>query len=173
MKILTQLDDDIYTIISCMMVSKTFLDSMSIHNDPEKDWERRCRKMGAMKRSPGCKTWKETYLQIARRRCARCFRTTTAKLGLLLVTGPTFIVVCELCQLRPGRYQVITSTSAVRQWPILDGYLGNLLHKWRKVDDEYWVRDHLRSSVLKLVRRLNRQQQQQQNAQSQPQSPAQ
>jgi hypothetical protein len=156
MKILTQLDGDIYTIVSCLLVSKTFLSSMSIHRDPEKDWERRCRRMGALKRSPGCKSWRETYFQIARRRCARCFTATTAKLGLLLETGPSFIVVCEACQFRPGRYQIISSSNAESTWPVTRGHVQQLKSKWRKVDNRYWVVDYLRSSVLKLSRRLER-----------------
>lgn len=156
MKIATQLDNDIFTIVSCTLVSKNFLSSLSLNHDPEKDWERRCRRMGAMKRSPGCKTWKETYFQIARRRCARCFCTTTAKLGLLLEAGPRFIVVCEACQLCAGRYQVITSTNAEHHFNIPEERLERLKFKWRKVDDSYWVKDHLRSTVVKLSRRLQR-----------------
>lgn len=54
--ILSHFDDDPYIILSLTLVSKTFLSSLGTHSDPDKDWERRCRLMGAKKKSPGYKT---------------------------------------------------------------------------------------------------------------------
>lgn len=154
MKILSEIDDDPCTLIKCLLVSKTFLDSIAYSSDPEKDWERRCKRMLTIRRYPDCETWKETYLQMVRRRCARCFKGTSARLGRLFESGPRCIVVCEACQLQPGPYQVITLENAVWQWPTIKDYLGNLRLKFRKVDDQYWVQDCLVSTVTQLANQL-------------------
>jgi hypothetical protein len=72
--VLSHFDDDPYIILCLTLVSKTFLSSLGTHSDPDKDWERRCRLMGAKKKSPGSKTWRETYLRIVTKKCGICHK---------------------------------------------------------------------------------------------------
>lgn len=65
--ILGHLEYDPYTVLCLNLVSKTFLSNLGTHSDPDKDWERRCRILGGLRKSPGYKTWKETYLQIVKK----------------------------------------------------------------------------------------------------------
>lgn len=141
------LDGDIYTVIKLTIVSKSFLSSFSPHFDPDMEWELRCKYMRSHKKSPGCKTWRETYFSIIRRRCAVCFTHTTAALGCLLPVGPQFLVVCGHCQRLPGPYEVVSSSEATRNWFIPRGALSLIPHKYRKVSYVFSVKDYLKSTI--------------------------
>lgn len=139
-----------------MQVNKHWYSTLTLGERADADWKRRCLKMGAKHKSPKCKTWQETYMKIIKKKCAMCFTNTTAKLGQLLEKGPSWIVVCEDCQFEDGPYRVVTRQRAIQHYGVPDNLLRRLKSKWRKVNEEYWVRDYLASTVVKLSRKLKR-----------------
>lgn len=156
--ILGYLEYDPYTILSLTLVSKHFLSNLGINsNEPEKDWERRCKLLegGRNKKSPGYKTWRETYIQIIKKKCAICHKNTKAKLGKLYdnnINGPKIIVVCEPCQqIQDTPYSVISTKAidiVIKEYPI--PWLKGITFKMRKINDQFWLKEHLFNTVVKI-----------------------
>lgn len=139
-----------------MQVNKHFHSTLTLGTFADQDFKRRCLAMGSKHRSPGCKTWQETYFKIIRRKCAVCSVNTTAKLGLLLEEGPRWLVVCEYCQTTPMTpYRVVTRDTAIKKYGVPKEVLRTLNSKYRKIDDTYWVTDYLLSTIIRESKRLH------------------
>lgn len=149
-EIIDYFDTDPFTLLSLMQVNKHWHATLTVGEKADEAWKRRCLKMGAKQKSPKCKTWQETCMKLIRKKCAMCFKTTSAKLGLLLEKGPRWIVVCEPCQLKPGPYQVITGRQAMDYLNMEKATLKILPGKMRCITENHWARDYLLRSVLRL-----------------------
>ena len=98
--ILPYLDTSPYSILALQLVSKSWYLTLTTGKNTDAEWERRCRAMGAHRRCPGCKTWKESWTYLMGKRCIVCSRSSYEKLHDLLPDGmaPKWVKVCEPCQ---------------------------------------------------------------------------
>lgn len=109
--IITSLDDDPYTLLNLPFVSKKWHNLLTTGKRATEEWERRCRKLGAKRKSPLAtrSTWYSTFVELASRRCAYCLAHTSCNVGHLLVYGFKYVALCEECQVKnqPGPFQMI------------------------------------------------------------------
>lgn len=112
---LTFLDYDPDTILCLSLVSRSWYKALNQGRSTEIDWQRRCNTMGILRRSPRCKTWRETFIRQLQKRCLICFQVSKTAYGHLLEGRPDWLKVCETCQMRPGPFQTIPHREAERR----------------------------------------------------------
>lgn len=156
--------NDSRTILSLLLTSKTMYETLTKGPAIEKQWHRRCSKFGAQKKSPGCKTWRETWVSLLRKRCMSCGRPTTAKFGPLCAAVPHWssavphwTVVCYPCTDREGFYETWTAGDAYAQGAKEED-LARLPFNWRTDDSGHsryrrksWYKVYWARGVLKAI----------------------
>ena len=115
--------------ISLALSSKFFYKSL-FRSDTA--WGKLCKSFGRLKRSPNTKTWRMSYWKMMHTKCLWCGDKTTAKIGVIIQSAPNWLVMCVVCQDRPGPYQVIGYKEAIVKG-IPKPHLRKLPHKLSRV----------------------------------------
>lgn len=102
------------------MVSRSWYKALNQDSSTEVDWQRRCTALGAKRRSPHCKRWRETFIRQIMKRCLSCLKISDASFGQLLTGQPDWLTVCSDCQKIPGPWQTIPEKEAQRRNPRID-----------------------------------------------------
>lgn len=114
---LSYLDRDLYSVYALSMVSRSWYKTLNQDSSTDVDWQRRCSMMGVQRRSPHCKTWRETFVRQLQKRCLSCFKICNTAFGYLLPGQPDWISVCPPCQVEPGPWQTIPEDECHRRNP--------------------------------------------------------
>lgn len=91
--LLGYLDTEPYSVYSLSMVSRSWYKALNQDSSTEVDWQRRCTALGAKRRSPHCKRWRETFIRQIMKRCLSCLRISDASFGQLLSGQPDWLTV--------------------------------------------------------------------------------
>lgn len=113
-------------------------------------WKRRCAAINVERKSPGCKTWRETYFARLRAKCLGCGRSTEAKFGCIWGDGPSWAVVCHTCQSRLPVFKVICNCQFAARG-LQESEVGHLPFKYSKEHSRRWHHEYLYSSVLPIL----------------------
>lgn len=122
--IISYLDYQPHSVYSLSMVSRSWYKTLNQGTHTEIDWQRRCNAMGSQRKSPHCKTWRETFIRQIRKRCLSCLSISDSSFGHLLEGQPDWLTVCSHCQTLPGPWQTISLYEAQRRQP--GRYFGHL-----------------------------------------------
>lgn len=101
-QILSYFDDDQYTVLNLMLVSKVWYVTLRHRKQAELDFRNRCNRMGAKRKSAGCRTWHATWIDLLHKKCVRCYTPTGFNIGSYLLYGFKFLMSYEICRLRSG-----------------------------------------------------------------------
>lgn len=153
-EVVSNLDRDPFSLISLSLVSRTWNSTLMQGKMADADWKRRAEILGCIRRSPGTKNWKESYIQALKRRCIRCFRISSNKVGILLNSGPLWVKVCRSCQSKPGPFQLVPQWYIPQICLLSEEHLKYLRFKPRYEYKRDWVKDSLLKDVVELEKRV-------------------
>lgn len=96
--IISYLDDDAFTLLHLLLVSKVWYTTLTRGKQAEEAWARRCQRMGVKNKCQGQKTWRGSYVELLHRRCVCCFaRRPKHEAGSWFLYGFTFLRLCHAC----------------------------------------------------------------------------
>lgn len=96
-QIISYIEDDTYTILNLMLVSRVWYVTLRNGDQAELDFQRRCHNMGAKRKSSGRPTWHATWIDLLHKKCAYCYATTKFNIGNHLLYGFKYLMICESC----------------------------------------------------------------------------
>jgi hypothetical protein len=102
LQIIGYVENDAYTLLNLLLVSKIWYLTLMQSEQAEKNWERLCRRMNTKRKAKGHPTWHSTFIYLLHKYCVVCLKQAKWPLGKLLVKGFRFIMVCHGCQWLPG-----------------------------------------------------------------------
>lgn len=159
--ILSYIDNDPFTILNLMLVSKVWYLTFTCGRNAEDNWMRRCHAMAGITRKVGqCKTWRESYIKLLHGRCIHCFKPTSpvnnSHIGRLLFEGYTFIVTCSECsrQVCAGPLVAISEETAMKDYKVKKDQLQKLRHQsptWNYLRGNGGSKRYLRAAVEQLA----------------------
>lgn len=114
--------------------------------------------LGGLRKSPGCKTYRDTWLARMRGICLSCRTHTSAKFGTICPEVSAWVVVCEKCQSSGHAFYRVVSESRALALGARSHHLDNVPFKWRTDDDSHnpysrknWYKQYWKKSVLKAI----------------------
>lgn len=105
-QIISYVEDDAYTLLNLLLVSKIWYLTLMQSEQAEKNWMRLCKIMGAKRKSKGRLSWHSTLVYLLHKHCIGCFAKARCPVGLLFVRGFKFLVICDECRITPGPWQL-------------------------------------------------------------------
>lgn len=155
--ILSHLDSDPYSLLQMFTVSRAWYKALAYGVQSEVRWRQHIFDLGGQKKSPGCKTWRASWLSRMHRRCMSCFKITSAKFGTVMPGAPLWLKCCEVCQFEVERFRCINAKTA-RQLGATPEDLAGLPYKskhvrrrFRRKGEKKYEKEYFRASVVKLV----------------------
>lgn len=168
--IVEYLDDDPYTVLNLLLVSRIWYLTLTFGKSAEDHWKRRCNVIASQKRkTAGCKTWKETFFHMLHRRCIHCYSVTKKSIGHLLLVGYKFLKACNRCMGRHGfgPLSIVSQEDALEEYDITQYQLDRLPYRYEDEEaaEAYFAYDlswreekpkeeYLRAAIHQLICRM-------------------
>lgn len=143
--IISYLDDDAFTLLHLLLVSKVWYTTLTRGKQAEEAWARRCQRMGVKNKCQGQKTWHRSFVELLHRRCVYCFaRRPKHEAGVWLLYGFKFLKLCNACCSfdRPGPMQLVYTQDLESKHPDLSQLLSALPYNHPPVPGIYVIKPY-------------------------------
>lgn len=154
--IISCFEDDVYTLLNLLLVSKVWYVTLMHGRQAEEDWHKRCLRMAPhlKRKKAGLKTWHTNFIDLLHNNCMGCHHNYgDYAVGAYLLYGFTFLKICHQCwQVSEPLMKYITEEQAEARCgevsDVILRHVPRLPYGWNPDNPRFWSLAHMLEAAV-------------------------